>query len=273
MERLFSVRMRAAAGGPHERGGTHISGAERLVPEGEVEATLAALLRRAQERGLAPDFIRFTVEAVAPEELHHVPALPITTVRTAGADEAERAARHLLSEAGAGEGALESAFAALRSGWNPAGRPLRGAALVDQRSGARLDPNPERGVRVSRLDYSAIGRTTAGQMLAEHGLSHFRVREALAIATKVLWAGVTAELCWSDEPDYTTGYVATRQQGYLRFPGFKPAGARGGRAFFIDPATLPSGGVTDLIFRLEEQCVLIEPPIHVRGSVDWSSWQ
>ena len=31
MSELYSVRMRAAQGGPHEKGGHHISGAERIV--------------------------------------------------------------------------------------------------------------------------------------------------------------------------------------------------------------------------------------------------
>ncbi len=37
MSELYSVRMRAAAqGGPHEKGGHHISGAERIVKLEEV---------------------------------------------------------------------------------------------------------------------------------------------------------------------------------------------------------------------------------------------
>ena len=31
MDELYSVRMRASQGGPHENGGHHISGAERIV--------------------------------------------------------------------------------------------------------------------------------------------------------------------------------------------------------------------------------------------------
>ena len=30
---LYSIRMRASQGGPHEEGGRHISGAERILPE------------------------------------------------------------------------------------------------------------------------------------------------------------------------------------------------------------------------------------------------
>ena len=46
-------------------------------------------------------------------------------------------------------------------------------------------------------------------------------REALALATKVIWSGVVAELCWSDEPEYVAGYVATARHGSVRFPNFK----------------------------------------------------
>lgn len=35
---LISIKMRAAQGGPHERGGRHISGEERIVREGDIEA-------------------------------------------------------------------------------------------------------------------------------------------------------------------------------------------------------------------------------------------
>jgi len=61
------------------------------------------------------------------------------------------------------------------------------------------------------------------------------VREALVLAAKVLSApGIVAELCWSDDPDYTAGYVASPVHGYVRFPHLKPPGdERGGRAFFF----------------------------------------
>ena len=33
---VYSIRMRSAQGGPHEQGGSHISGAERLVSESDL---------------------------------------------------------------------------------------------------------------------------------------------------------------------------------------------------------------------------------------------
>ena len=43
----YSVRMRSAQGGPHERGGKHISGAEKLTTEAEMEQAALAMIRRA----------------------------------------------------------------------------------------------------------------------------------------------------------------------------------------------------------------------------------
>lgn len=42
---LYSVKMRSSLGGYHGEGGRHISGAERIVPEDQVEADVIAMLR------------------------------------------------------------------------------------------------------------------------------------------------------------------------------------------------------------------------------------
>jgi len=62
------------------------------------------------------------------------------------------------------------------------------------------------------------------------------VREALVLASKVAaGSGIVAELCWSDDPEYTTGYVASGH-GYIRIPHCKPLGNTvGGRIFFVNP--------------------------------------
>lgn len=41
---LYSVKMRSSLGGYHGEGGRHISGAERIVPEDQVEADVIAML-------------------------------------------------------------------------------------------------------------------------------------------------------------------------------------------------------------------------------------
>ena len=58
------------------------------------------------------------------------------------------------------------------------------------------------------------------------------MREALVLATKVQSCpGIVGELCWSDDPDYTVGYVACNGI-YHRIPNMKEMGNPiGGRVF------------------------------------------
>jgi 6-carboxyhexanoate--CoA ligase len=108
--------------------------------------------------------------------------------------------------------------------------------IMDAVSGDRLEPDHERGVRASRFDWTDSALGSISRNLEERGLTHFRTREALALATKVAHApAMVAELCWSDEPEYTAGYVASLGTGYVRFPYLKERGDPcGGRAFFVD---------------------------------------
>ena len=112
---------------------------------------------------------------------------------------------------------------------------MRGAIIMDMDSGTRLEPDADRGVRVSRFDWSDAASQALDKELMKLGLTHFRTKEALALATKVAHApGMIAELCWSDEPNYVAGYVASSASGYIRFPQMKEPGNRiGGRTFFI----------------------------------------
>jgi len=113
---------------------------------------------------------------------------------------------------------------------------MRGAMIMDAATGARLERDPERGIRVSRFDWSESASQEIDNALAAIGLIHHRTREALALATKVAHApGLIAELCWSDDPSYGAGYVASKRTGYVRFSCLKqPGDTSGGRVFFVD---------------------------------------
>ena len=89
---LYSVKMRSAQGGPHEKGGRHISGAERILSEEKIEQTIIAMLHRAREhqRGTA-DFVSLKVEAVKSVDIFYRPLLPLSSC-TAGTVEEGRAA-------------------------------------------------------------------------------------------------------------------------------------------------------------------------------------
>jgi 6-carboxyhexanoate--CoA ligase len=81
------------------------------------------------------------------------------------------------------------------------------------------------------------------------------VREALTLASKVLSSRrIIAELCVSDDPDYTTGYIASRKFGYVRIPNIKSAGSKeGGRAFFVKEGA----GIKEISNYLERVPVMI----------------
>ena len=67
---MYSIKMRCSKGGPHEEGGKHISGAERILREDEIEEELINVYRRAitHERG-KPDFINLKIEKIDEDEI------------------------------------------------------------------------------------------------------------------------------------------------------------------------------------------------------------
>lgn len=77
---LYSVKMRSAQGGAHEEGGRHISGAERILPEEQLDYAVLTMLHRAREheRGRA-DFISLKVEEIKPQEIVYKPLLSFST--------------------------------------------------------------------------------------------------------------------------------------------------------------------------------------------------
>jgi 6-carboxyhexanoate--CoA ligase len=64
-----------------------------------------------------------------------------------------------------------------------------------------------------------------------------------------------AEVCISDDPDYTTGYVASEYLGYVRIPHIKKKrDRRGGRIFFLKE----NADILHVISYLEKTPILIE---------------
>lgn len=222
----YSIRMRASSGG------RHISGAEGLYAETRINDTTIALIRRAlgHSRG-NPDSITVTIEKIDNNvEIKNIPTLPICTCSIADEKAARCAVHALLTHAGIGSLAIASAIALIEGG-----AANSGAALIDAVSGDRLDTEGGGGIRVSRfgIEDAALAEFKAA---AESLLTHTRILEAVTLASKASsCADVLAELCISDNPDYTTGYVSSRGLGYVRIPRIKHEGdSRGGRVLFID---------------------------------------
>ena len=220
MSELYSVRMRAAQGGPHEKGGHHISGAERIVKLEEVGAIAQSLADRAlhHSKGTA-DFINITVDLIPPEKIRYIDCLKVEEHKTSSISESHQLAIELLDDPAISKTAVHKAISMLKR----LDRSMRGAMLVDAITGERLDTG-NRGVRVSHMD--SFDSYALGDN--EH------MREALVLASKVQSAdGIVGELCWSDDPDYTVGYVACNGV-YHRLPNMKEFGSDiGGRVFFV----------------------------------------
>lgn len=233
---MYSVRMRASE---RER---HISGAERIVDEREIQATAQSLVQRAlyHERG-KPDFINISIEALE-IPVKYVTSLPVTLLRIEDVEGGKNAARKLLTYLGIPVYCIEKGVSLLENGPS-GGDSMRGAVLMNM-DGERLEPDKQRGIRASRMDITKDAAKELEHTLAEKGLSSYytRISEALVLATKASRVkGTIAELCWSDDPSYTTGYVASKELGYVRIPHLKHEGdCRGGRVFFVDKIDLAS---------------------------------
>jgi 6-carboxyhexanoate--CoA ligase len=140
---------------------------------------------------------------------------------------------------------------------------MRGAMLMDI-EGVRLEPDLLRGVRVIRMGITQKAAAELSKKLGRLGLNNNTVKEALILASKVhRHRIVLGELCISDDPNYTTGYIATRTHGYIRLPRIKKRGVSyGGRAFFI-----AGGEVKELIRYLQRTPVLINDIKPCKGIV------
>jgi len=237
----------------------HISGAEGLYRRSEILTTAKRYIERAlnHPKGRA-DRIVITIEDIGrkPQEIQ---LLPVATVRCDTPAEGEEIAGFLLQSLGISKRAIERAFALFKCG------NMRGASLITAKQGRRLEPDPERGVRASRLGIDTAILKGLSFRLQRFGINTEIVKEALILASKVISSGqVIAELCMSDDPDYTTGYVASRRYGYLRIPHIKHKGSsRGGRAFFVNEGAQ----VKRIITYLEQMPVLVTKAAHCRGII------
>ena len=249
---IFSVRMRA------NRCGRHFAGAERIVPLTELGQVTSELLSRAVSGAdTVADDVYCHVERIDPETLSYANLPDVSTWQASDYHEGRALARELLSRAGVDPDVASRAVRLLAEGAGPGGTVMRGAVIMDAATGERLESDPSRGVRVSRMDVAVACRRDFEAKLMRCGLGHRRVLEALVLAGKVIGApGIVAELCWSDDPEYTTGYVADPTHGYQRISPLKSTGdPRGGRIFFVTPGTV---SVAELKNYLERHPVLFD---------------
>ena len=240
----YSLKMRASqqVGEGDQKHEQHISGAERIVSRDAVEAVCSAMARRAMTHSKGdPDFINIKIEKVCEKDIQILKALPVTRIDVDTWQQGLDKAFELVGEAAAGireklPELLQATF------------PMRGAMLYDIATGTRLEPDQQRGVRATYMD--ALHSSTVDSCK-----NHFN--EAIVLATKVANApGMVAELCISDDPNYITGYVASKELGYVRIMKMKEMGdENGGRIFLFDSRKAKP---EDCIEFLQKKKVLVE---------------
>ncbi len=225
---MYSVRMRA------EKDGKHISGAERITDD--ISLVAQSLIERAlsHEKG-KPDFINISLEELK-TPIKKITSLPLIPTNVSNVSEGRALAKKLLLDIGIPLFCIEKAITLLENGAGD-GESMRGAMIMNMH-GERLEPDKNRGIRASRMDITEEAAAELALSIDEAGLSSFYayISEALVLATKVASVkGSMAELCWSDDPSYTAGYMASKKLGYVRIPHLKVKGNPiGGRVFFVD---------------------------------------
>lgn len=208
----------------------HISGAEGLYNFSNIDKVVREYFSRAMSHSRGtPNKVVVTIEKIK-QYPSVVPFLPVSTIRCNSPDESRRIISELLSNAGVSARSITEGIKLVKRKI-----AVHGAALMSSESSVRIETDKNRGVRVSRLGVTKDSRRKLSRSLAGKGIDTITVREAVILASKVASCnGVIAELCVSDDPDYTTGYVASRKFGYVRIPNIKKKGSpSGGRVFFV----------------------------------------
>lgn len=263
---LYSVRMRASKTVRSQESGVgsqeseskiqnpksgemHISGAEGIYELSDIDRVIKGYYQRAinHPRGL-PDRVVITVEKLI-QTPDAIKLLPVTNMKCNTQDNVRKIIKNLLIKEGVSEQAIQHGIKVVYGK-----KTMRGAAIIMAESGVRIEPHRNRGVRVSMLGMDKDLEKALSRKLSKAGINTTTVKEALVLASKVASCrGVIAELCISDDPDYTTGYVASRAGGYIRIPDIKQKGSlSGGRVFFIKE----KADVRRIIDYLEEMPVI-----------------
>lgn len=251
--------MRAAKLNRNARGREiHISGAEGICSDKERPKIVEGYIERAltHPRG-EPDTIVISIERIT-QKPKTIPALPVTTLACDSPAEAMEYINQILSTIRISKTAIKNGLKVLS-----ADNPMRGASVIRSHSGRRVEPDRERGVRASRLGITKAAEKVLFLRLKKEGINNTTVKEALILASKVVSCRhVAAELCISDDPDYTTGYIASKSLGYIRVPNIKMRGRKtGGRVFFVHE----HADVNSVVEFMEKTAVMINKASIIYG--------
>lgn len=216
---LFSLKMRASENVAGKS--VHISGAEKIVEEKQLADYATSMIERGlhHSKGNA-DFLNIKIEKVNSEEIIYLEALPVSTVEVENWHQGLEEIIKFLEEMEIPEPLKILEF--LKETY-----AMRGAMLLDVNSLKRLEPDKARGIRATYMDQD---RSRIKVLTVEK--NHYA--EAVVLATKVVnCPGIVGEICISDDPNYVTGYVASKKAGYRRITKMKEMGSENGGRIFL----------------------------------------
>lgn len=241
---LYSIKMRAS------RKNKHISGSEKIISYSSIDSCANQLIKRGfnHPKG-SPDLLNIKVEKIDNDKILYLDALPVSTVEVDNYNMGiEEIRKFLVSLKLVNADRIVDIMKETYS--------MRGAALLDVDTLERLEPDTERGIRATYMDAERTGKNTP-----VNGKNHYE--EAIVLATKVANApNIIGEICISDDPDYVTGYVASKTEGYKRITKLKEMGSENGGRIFLYQGS--KSDVADTISFLEKQPVIVRnvKPLH-----------
>ena len=239
---LHSIKMRSS------KDNKHISGAESIVDEDNLETAVSRLIKRAltHSKGKAEN-INIKIEKLDEEKIIFLEPLKVTTVEVENTIQGFKCVKYLLNKLGIDDEKSNKILKIFKQA-----SCMRGAILLDINTLERLEPDKDRGIRATYMDFE---NSNTDRLTKESGQNtHFI--EALALATKVINCPyIIGEICYSDDPNYTAGYISSKKYGYVRIPHLKEIGdARGGKIFLYDSSL---DNVQDCIDYIEKSKTII----------------
>ncbi|WP_053831443.1 6-carboxyhexanoate--CoA ligase [Paraclostridium bifermentans] len=259
--KLYSVKMRSSKmkGNLTE----HISGAESISNEENLEEVISLLIKRAfnHPKGKS-DFINIKLEEISKEEITYIEPLPVTTVNVENYLEGFNILTNILENMGIDKIKSDNIVRTIRSISN-----MRGAILLDINTFQRLETDKQRGIRATYMDFEGNDMETLNKSIEKN--AHFL--EALVLASKVVSCEqIIGEVCYSDDPNYTAGYVASKKYGYVRITHLKDIGdTSGGRIFLYDSSL---SNKSKCIEYIENKKIIVKNDIKLNESISYKDF-
>jgi 6-carboxyhexanoate--CoA ligase len=246
-------------------GDRHISGAEGIYSEERINDIVSNYMQRAFDHSKGcPNSLSIRVSRLNGDPIYSS-LLNMMTLGNESVRGAQNLIWELLCSLGTSQQSIRQAMHIVYGD-----NVMRGASIIKLSSPERMEPDKGRGIRVTGIGITEEAHAELSRELAKFNLDTGIVREAVILASKVACHGdIVAELCISDNPDYTTGYVASSALGYIRIPNIKEMGSdAGGRVFFVRP----DAHIHNLIEYLEKTPVMIDNISEIKGEVSQSEF-